>query len=82
MTNFNIKNNVYRSGNVEHLACQIKAVLKEHDAITEIKNSIAKGVPLDTPEFKIGNFGSLVFALTATDDIRKNNQISEDCSNL
>ena len=73
MKNFSFTSNLYRSGKVEQIARQVKTSLEEQNAVAEIKRCIAKGVPLNTPEFPIGYWRSsddvtLDFKLTTEED--------------
>lgn len=73
MKEFSFTSNLFRSGKVEQIARQVKSSLDEQNAVAEIKRCIARGVPLNTPEFPIGYWRSpddvtLDFKLTAEED--------------
>lgn len=58
----------FSDARVHIIANRVKSALLDTDAVSQIKQCIAKSVPLDTPEFTIGQFGSVVFKLTAVPD--------------
>lgn len=65
---FSYNPQLWKEANIDIIANRVKSALLDSDVIPQIRQCIAKSVPLDTPEFYIGQFGSIVFKMTAVPD--------------